>query len=132
MSSLNYSGNTTLTNYKGKFMNKFLIAICCIVLLAGCTASQLSSYQSKNSELQWNIKASKAPITNSISIAINDSVVVTEKPAAFANTIDAKGTYQGHEVHFFSTYNNGILGIFGAGWETTVLVDNELAARFSL
>jgi hypothetical protein len=113
-------------------MNKTLLAICGLVLLAGCTASQFSSYKSKNSQRQWNITASKAPITNTISIAVDDSVVVTKKPAAFANTIDAKGTYQGHEVHFFSTYNNGILGIFGAGWETTVLVDNELAARFTL
>jgi hypothetical protein len=113
-------------------MNKTLLTICGLVLLAGCTASQFSMYKSKNSETQWNITASKAPITNTISIAINDSVVVAKKPAAFANTIDAKGTYQGHEVHFFSTYNNGILGVFGAGWETTVLVDNELAARFTL
>ena len=113
-------------------MNKTLLAICGLVLLAGCTESQFSMYKSKNSETQWNITASKAPITNTISIAINDSVVVADKPAPFANTIDAKGTYQGHEVHFFSTYNNGILGVFGAGWETTVLVDNELAARFTL
>jgi hypothetical protein len=101
-------------------------------LLGGCTATQFSTYTSKNADRQWKITGSKTPITNNISIAINDSVVVADKPAAFANTIDAKGTYQGHEVHFFSTYNNGILGIFGAGWETTVLVDNELAARFSL
>ena len=113
-------------------MNKILFAICSIILLAGCTASQFSMYKTKNSDKEWNITGTKAPITNKISIAINDSVVVTEKPAAFANTIDAKGTYQGHEVHIFSTYNSGILGIFGAGWETTVLVDNELAARFSL
>ena len=113
-------------------MKKTLLVICGAVLLAGCTASQFSSYKSKNSELQWNITASKAPVTSTISIAVNDSVVVASKPAPFANTIDAKGTYQGHEVHFFSTYNNGILGIFGAGWETTVLVDNELAARFTL
>jgi len=103
-----------------------------IILLAGCTASQYSLYKTKNAETQWNITGTKAPITNRISIAINDSVVVAEKPAPFANTIDAKGMYQGHEVHFFSTYNNGILGIFGSGWETTVLVDNELAARFTL
>ena len=113
-------------------MNKTLLAICGLALLAGCTASQFSMYESKNPETEWNITASKAPITDKISIAINDSVVVAEKPAAFANTIDAKGTYRGHEVHFFSTYNNGILGVFGAGWETTVLVDNELAARFTL
>jgi hypothetical protein len=113
-------------------MNKTLLTICCIVLLAGCTASQFSTYTPKNVDRQWKITGSKTPITNNISIAINDSVVVADKPAAFANTIDAKGNYQGHEVHFFSTYNNGILGIFGAGWETTVLVDNELAARFTL
>ena len=113
-------------------MNKTLLAICGLVLLAGCTASQFSSYKSRNSERQWNITASHGPLSGKISIAINDSVVVSEKPAAFANTIDAKGFYQGHEVHFFSTYNNGIFGIFGAGWETTVLVDNELAARFTL
>ena len=113
-------------------MNKTLLAICGLVLLAGCTASQFSMYQPKNAGSQWNITASKAPITSTISIAVNDSVVVSSKPAPFANTIDAKGTYRGHEVHFFSTYNNGIFGIFGAGWETTVLVDNELAARFSL
>ena len=35
-------------------------------------------------------------------------------------------------MHFFAVYNNGILGIFGAGWETTVLVDNELAVHFTL
>jgi hypothetical protein len=113
-------------------MNKTLLTICCIVLLTGCTASQFSTYTPKNDEKQWNITGIKAPLTNRISIVINDSIVVAEKPAAFANTIDAKGIYRGHEVHFFSTYNNGILGIFGAGWETTVLVDNELAARFSL
>lgn len=113
-------------------MNKTLLAVCGLVLLAGCTASQFSPYKSKNSETQWNITASKAPIINKISIAINDSVVVAEKPGPFSNTIDAKGFYQGHEVHFFSVYNNGIMGIFGAGWETTVLVDNDLAARFKL
>ena len=113
-------------------MTKTLLAICALVLLAGCAASEMSSYKSKNVEMEWNITASKTAITNTISIAINDSVVVSDKPAAFANTIDAKGTYRGHEVHFFSVYNNGIMGIFGAGWETTVLVDNDMAARFKL
>jgi hypothetical protein len=108
------------------------LSICGLALLAGCTSSQFSTYKSKNSETQWNITGSKAPVTNVISIAVNDSVVVSDKPAAFANTIDAKGMYQGHEVHFFSVYNSGIMGIFGTGWETTVLVDNELAARFKL
>jgi hypothetical protein len=82
--------------------------------------------------MQWNITATKSAITNVISIAINDSVVVTDKPAAFANTIEGKGTYRGHVVHFYSVYNSGVLGIFGTGWETTVLVDNDLAARFKL
>jgi hypothetical protein len=113
-------------------MNKILPAACGLVLLAGCAASEIASYTMKNSDTQWNITGRKTSITNNISIAINDSVVVTDKPAAFSNTIEAKGTYRGHEVHFFSVYNNGILGIFGAGWETTVLVDNELAARFKL
>ena len=113
-------------------MTKTLLAICALVLLAGCAASEMSSYKSKNVEMEWNITASKTAITNTISIAINDSVVVSDKPAAFANTIDAKGTYRGHEVHFFSVYNNGIMGIFGAGWDTTVLVDNDMAARFKL
>jgi hypothetical protein len=111
---------------------KSLLFMCCMLLLVGCGASQMSSYASKNADMQWNITASRAAITNTISIAINDSVVVSDKPAAFANTIDAKGTYRGHEVHFFSVYNSGILGIFGTGWETTVLVDNDLAARFKL
>jgi hypothetical protein len=113
-------------------MNKTLLAICGLVLLAGCTASQFSMYKPKNAVTQWNITGSHGPLSGKISIAINDSVVVADKPAAFANTIDAKGTYRGHEVHFFAVYNNGILGVFGAGWETTVLVDNELAARFKL
>ena len=113
-------------------MNKSLLAICGLVFLAGCTSSQFSQYKSKNTEIQWNITASKAPITNKISIAINDSVIVEEKPAPFANTIEAKVIYQGHEVHFFSVHNEGVLGIFGAGWETTVLIDNDLAARFKL
>ncbi len=113
-------------------MNKILLAICGLVLLAGCTASQFSMYKPKNAMTQWNITGSHGPLSGKISIAINDSVIVAEKPAVFANTIDGKGTYQGHEVHFFAVYNNGILGIFGAGWETTVLVDNELAARFTL
>jgi hypothetical protein len=113
-------------------MRNTLLAICSLILLAGCTASQSSVYAPKDTERQWNITATKSPITSTISIVINDSVIVAEKPAAFANTIDAKGTYRGHEVHFFSTYNSGVLGIFGAGWETAVLVDNELAARFSL
>jgi major membrane immunogen (membrane-anchored lipoprotein) len=113
-------------------MNRTLLAICALVLLAGCAASEFTMYKQKNSQAEWNITGSKTAITNTISIAINDSVVVADKPAAFANTIDAKGTYQGHEVHFFAVYNNGILGIFGTGWETTVLIDNELAARFKL
>jgi hypothetical protein len=113
-------------------MKKTLLALCGLVLLAGCAASEFAMFKTKNSDTQWNITGSKSAITNKISIAINDSVVVADKPAAFANTIDAKGTYQGHDVHFFSVYNNGILGIFGTGWETTVLVDNELAARFKL
>ena len=111
---------------------KTLLAICAVVLLAGCGASQMSSYSSKNAEMQWNITATKSAVTNVISIAINDSVVVSDKPAAFANTIEGKGTYRGHEVHFYSVYNSGVLGIFGTGWETTVLVDNDLAARFKL
>ena len=109
-----------------------LLSVFGLALLAGCTSSQFSSYQAKNPETRWNITGSKAPITSMISIAINDSVVVADKPAAFSNTIDAKGMYQGHEVHFFAVYNNGIMGIFGTGWETTVLVDNEMAARFKL
>jgi len=113
-------------------MNKILLTLCGLVLLAGCTSSQFSMYKTKDPETQWNITASKAPITNYISIAIDDSVVVSEKPAPFSNTIDARGTYRGHDVHFFSVYNAGILGIFGAGWETTVVVDNDLAARFKL
>jgi len=113
-------------------MNKTLLAICGLVLLAGCTSTQFSMYTPKNAARQWNITGSKAPITSMISIAIDDSIVVEAKPAPFANTIDAIGIYQGHEVHFFSVYNNGILGIFGVGWETTVLVDNDLAARFKL
>jgi len=113
-------------------MNKTLLAVCGLVLLAGCAASEFSMYKSKNSDTQWNITGSKTSLTNQISIAINDSVVVVDKPAAFSNTIEAKGTYRGHDVHFFAVYNTGVLGIFGAGWETTVLVDNELAARFKL
>ncbi len=113
-------------------MFKVLIAIFGLLLITGCTSSQFSLYNSKNTAAEWKITASKAPITNWISISINDSMVVEDKPAAFSNTIDAKGTYRGHEVHFFSTYNNGFLGIFGTGWETTVLVDKELAARFKL
>ncbi|MBK7256947.1 MAG: hypothetical protein IPI01_03865 [Ignavibacteriae bacterium] len=113
-------------------MSRSLLALAALLMLAGCGSSQLSSYKSRTAETPWNITASKASITNTISIAINDSVVVAAKPAPFANTIDAKGTYRGVVVHFFSTYNSGILGIFGTGWETTVLVDNELAARFTL
>ena len=113
-------------------MPRSLLAIGALLLLAGCGSSQFSSYRSKAAETPWNITATKASISNTISIAINDSVVVEAKPAPFANTIDAKGTYRGAVVHFFSTYNSGILGIFGTGWETTVLVDNELAARFKL
>jgi hypothetical protein len=113
-------------------MAKTVLALSCLLLLAGCATSQMASYTSKNSETQWNITASKSSVGSTISIAINDSVVVAEKPAPFSNTIEAKGTYQGHEVHFYSVYNNGILGLFGTGWETTVLVDNELAARFKL
>ncbi|MBK7257666.1 MAG: hypothetical protein IPI01_07655 [Ignavibacteriae bacterium] len=109
-----------------------LLAICCLVVLAGCGASQMSSYTSKNVATEWNITATKSAVTNVITIAINDSVVVSDKPAAFANTIEGKGTYRGHAVHFFSVYNSGVLGIFGTGWETTVLVDNDLAARFKL
>ncbi len=112
--------------------NTLFTVICGLVLFVGCTSSQSSMYSSKNSEKEWNITASKTPITNWISIAVNDSVVAGDKPAAFSNTIEARGMYQGHDVHFFSVYNNGILGIFGAGWETTVLVDKELAARFKL
>ncbi len=113
-------------------MIKSLLVIAVLFVLTGCGSSQVSTYKAKTAATQWNITASKASITNVISIAIDDSVVVSGKPAPFANTIDARGTYQGHEVRFFSTYNSGILGIFGTGWETAVLVDNELAARFTL
>lgn len=113
-------------------MKNLFLGICGLLWLAGCTASQSALYQPKSTEKQWSITAKKAPVTNMVSIVVNDNVVVEAKPPAFSNTIDAKGTYEGHEVRFFSVYNNGIMGIFGAGWETTVLVDNELAARFKL
>ena len=111
----------------------FLVAVVCgLILIAGCTASQSSLYSPRNGGNQWNISATKSSLSGVISIAINDSIVVADKPAAFSNTVEGKGTFQGREVHFFSVYNNGILGIFGTGWETTVLVDKELAARFKL
>ena len=109
-----------------------LLVICSVVFLGGCGASEFTMYKTKNSETQWTITGNKTAVTNTISIVINDSVVVTGKPAAFANTIDATGTYRGSAVQFFAVYNSGILGLFGVGWETTVLVDNELAARFKL
>ena len=112
-------------------MNKTLLAICALVLLAGCTASQFSLYRPKNSERQWNITATKPPMSSKISIAVNDTVVVAESPALFSYSFEAKGMYQGHEVRFYAVYNNGFLGI-GSGWETTVFIDNEMAARFKL
>jgi hypothetical protein len=113
-------------------MTKTVLALSCLLVFAGCATSQMASFTSKTAETQWKITASKSSISSMISIAINDSVVVEEKPAPFSNTIEAKGVYQGHEVHFYSVYNSGILGLFGTGWETTVLVDKELAARFKL
>jgi hypothetical protein len=113
-------------------MNKSLLAVCCLLFLAACTSSQFSMYAPKNSEKQWNITASKPALSPKISVAVNDSVVVVASIAAFSNTCDAKGMYRGHEVHCFAVYNNGIIFGIGAGWETTVLVDNELAARFKL
>ena len=113
-------------------MKKSLLVVCGLVFLAACTSSQFSMYTPKNSEKQWNITASKPALTPVISVAINDSVVVGASIAPFSNTCDAKGMYRGHEVHCFAVYNNGIIFGIGAGWETTVLVDNEMAARFKL
>ena len=122
---------------KDTFMKRYTtitaaFTVCALFLLGGCGASEFTMYKTKNSETQWTITGNKTAVTNTISIVINDSVVVTGKPAAFANTIDATGNYRGHAVQFFAVYNSGILGLFGVGWETTVLVDNELAARFKL
>jgi hypothetical protein len=49
----------------------------------------------ENSRAEWKITRSKTAIT------INHRIVVADKPDAFANTIDAKETHQGHEVHLF-------------------------------
>ena len=112
-------------------MNKNLLAICGLVLLAGCTASQFSFYTPENSRKKWNITATKPPLSDKISIAVNDSVVVAESPGLFTYSFEARGMYQGHIVRFYAVHNDGFLGI-GAGWETTVFIDNEMAARFRL
>ena len=112
-------------------MKKTFVAICALILFAGCSSSQFALYRPKNSEKQWNITASQAAIGNKITVAINDSVVIADSPGLFSQSFESKGTYQGHEIKMYSVHNNGFLGI-GAGWETTVFIDNEMAARFKL
>jgi hypothetical protein len=112
-------------------MNKTLLTICALALLAGCTASQFSLYTPENSGAKWNITATKPPLSNKISIAVNDSVVVEKSPGLFTYSFEARGMYQGHIVRFYAVHSEGFLGI-GEGWETTVFVDNEMAARFRL
>ena len=112
-------------------MKKTLVAICALLFFAGCSSSQFALYRPKNSEKQWNITATKAPIGAKITIAVNDSVVIAESPGLLSRSFEAKGTYRGHEIKFYAVYNDGFLGI-GAGWETTIFVDNEMASRFKL
>ena len=112
-------------------MKKTLVVVCALIFLAGCGSSQFALYRPKNSEKQWNITASKNSFGNKISVAINDSIIVADSPSLFSHSFEAKGTYQGHVVKFYAVYNDGFLGI-GAGWETTIYVDNEMASRFKL
>jgi hypothetical protein len=112
-------------------MKKSLLAIGVLVVLAGCTASQFSLYTPENTGTKWNITASKPPLSDKITIAVNDSVVVEKAPGIFTYSFEARGMYQGHIVRFYAVHSEGFFGI-GEGWETTVFVDNEMAARFRL
>jgi len=110
--------------------NRILQILAC-VFIVGCVASQYAMYRPQGSDEQWNITASRDAMSSTISVSINDSLIVEDYPALFSTSFEAKGKYQGKEVKYHAVYNNGFLGI-GAGWETTIFVDNEMAARFRL
>jgi hypothetical protein len=122
---------TRQTYYGDNIMNKTLLAICALMLLAGCTASQFSLYTPENTGTKWNITATRPPLSDKITIAVNDSVVVEKAPGLFTYSFEARGMYQGHIVRVYAVHSEGFLGI-GEGWETSVFVDNEMAARFRL
>ena len=112
-------------------MKNTLVAICALLFFAGCSSSQFALYRPKNSERQWNVTAKIDHFGNKITVAINDSVVVSDSPGLFSHSFEAKGTYQGNEVKFYAVYNDGFLGI-GSGWEITIYVDNEMASKIQI
>ena len=111
-------------------MRTTLFAFFALLYFAGCSSSQFALYRPKNSENQWNISVSKNAI-GKFTVSINDSIVIAESPGLISHTLEAKGTYQGHEIKLFAVYNSGFLGI-GSGWETTIFIENEIATRFKL
>jgi hypothetical protein len=110
-------------------MKTFAAVLVCLIV-AGCASSSNLTFRPKgSSEDAWRIVTTKTG--NGVKVMVNDSLVVDESLGIFARSGDFSGKYLGHNVTVHFIYDNGFLGI-GAGWETTVYIDGELAGRSKL
>lgn len=78
----------------------------------------------------WKVSA-RLTALNNVNVWVNDSLIIDQSIGVFSSRADFSGEYRSSKVNVFMTYNSGILGI-GAGWETIVSIDGEIAGRFKL
>jgi hypothetical protein len=109
---------------------KFLTAVIICCLFVGCASSSNLVFRPKGStDNSWQIVTTKTG--NGVKVVVNDSTVIDESLGIFARSGDFSGKYKDHNVTVHLMYDSGFLGI-GAGWETTVFIDGELAGRSKL
>ena len=108
-----------------------LMFIIAVSILVGCTASQLATYRpagSNDSNWEINVKHTSG-VTQNFKVVINDSTVIDASANFFTGRLERKSKYRGEEIKLIVTYSSGFLG-FGAGFESIVLVNNEMAGKF--
>lgn len=110
-------------------MRTLLAALVC-VMFVGCASSSNLTFRPKGStEDSWRIVTTKTG--NGVKVTVNEAVVIDESLGIFSHSGDFTGKYKEHTVTLHLVYDNGFLGI-GAGWESTVFIDGELAGRAKL
>jgi len=113
-------------------MHKFqLLIITLAIALASCTASQFATYRpagSSDSNWEINVKHTSG-VTQNFKVVINDSTVIDASANFFTGRLERKSEYRGENIKLIVTYSSGFLG-FGAGFESMVLINNELAGKF--
>lgn len=109
---------------------KILAAVLVCLIFAGCASSSNLTFRPKgSSEDSWRIVTTKTG--NGVKVTVNETLVIDESLGIFSRSADFSGKFKEHNVTVHLMYDSGFLGI-GAGWETTVYVDGELAGRSKL